>query len=272
MKRLNLVRLPLLLLFLSILTIISANAQVMSLKIPIGEASGIACLPNGQFLIVDDEEGVFFFDPQKTRVWPALSSQQYEFLDDLEGIAISTDQKSLYLLSENGGRIFVCDIVTNQQEIELKAPKLLGSLTKIGSVNNKGYEGISIINLAGKDHLLAAHQDKPVALAIFSLPGLEKITSCRLPGEFEDLLKNLSDLTVDLRNGHILLISAKSSRIVEVKAKIGKDIEELEIVSTTRISGNLSGKPEGICFDAYERLVVVTDASGDEGDFIRFDK
>jgi uncharacterized protein YjiK len=250
----------------------SASGQVMNFKIPIGEASGIACLPNGNFLIIDDEEGVFFFDPQKQKVWPALSSHQYESLDDLEGITISTDQKNVYLLSEDGGRIFVSNLASGTQGVQLQEPQLLGSLAMIGNEKNKGYEGICIIILDGKDHLLAVHQDKPMALAIFSLPDLKKVTMCKLPGDLEELQKNLSDVTVDLRNGHILLISAKSRRIVEVKARIDKDIEELEIVSTIRIDGNLSGKPEGLCFDAYERLVVVTDASGDEGDFIRFDK
>lgn len=246
-------------------------AQAFSTRIDIPEASAITCLPDGQFLIVDDEEGVYLFNPSSQKSSLILSAEQHKSLDDLEGITLATDGKTVYLLSEDGGRIFRSDLSIEKEVVTLGAPEALGSLAMLSNSGNKGYEGICIISLFGKDHLLAVHQEKPTALAIYSLPELKKITMCKLPDELSELLDNLSDVAIDQRNGHILLLSGKSGRLVEVKAKIGKDIEELEIVSSTNIRGNLAGKPEGLCFDAYERLVVVTDGGGEPSDFIRFD-
>ena len=247
------------------------SAEVFSEKIDIPEASGIVSLPNGDFLVVDDDQGIFLLS-RDLKEKLILGRDECNFLEDLEGITISTDRKSLYILSEVGGRVFRLPLQKTGSDFKIGKPEPLGSLLTLSERSNKGYEGICVISLNGQDHLLAVHQKDPVALAIFSLPELKRLTICRLPPELEQLLANLSDVTVDQRNGHILLLSAKSCRIVELRAKIRSSIEELEIVSNTKLRGQLSGKPEGICFDSMERLVIVTDGGGDPGNFIRFDR
>ncbi len=246
-----------------------AIAQTFSQNINIPEASAITSLSDGSFLVVDDDEGVYHLN-QKLEEKMVLSSNEFNFLDELEGICLSVDQKTVYLLSEDGGRIIKTQLKQSKDGLKLSSPEVLGSLASISNTRNKGYEGITTIILNGKEHLLAVHQEKPTALAIFSLPELDRITMCKIPDEISELLDNLSDVTVDQRNGHLLLLSGKSGRIVELQAKIGKDIEELEVVSSIKIKGNLNGKPEGICFDSEEKLVVVTDGGGDPSDFIRF--
>ncbi|MFZ5950916.1 MAG: SdiA-regulated domain-containing protein [Candidatus Rifleibacteriota bacterium] len=248
-----------------------AAAQTFNQNINIPEASAITSLNDGSFLVVDDEEGVYHLN-QKLEAKMLLSSSEFSFLDELEGICLSVDQKTVYLLSEDGGRIIKTQLQQSKDGMKLSRPEVLGSLASIGNTRNKGYEGITTIILNGKEHLLAVHQENPTALAIFSLPELNKITMCKIPDEISELLDNLSDVTIDHRNGHLLLLSGKSGRIVELKAQIDKDIEELEVVSSIKIKGRLNGKPEGICFDSEEKMVVVTDGGGDPSDFIRFEK
>ncbi|GAB4280730.1 MAG: hypothetical protein Kow0029_25490 [Candidatus Rifleibacteriota bacterium] len=246
-------------------TPLKAASEIVS--IPIEEASAITTLPDGSFIVVDDEKGIYHLD-SSYRAKLLVDAKSGEFLDDLEGVAISSDQKKLYFLSERRGQISCSDLKIEGNEVSLSAPMLLGTLPEITRKRNKGWEGICIINLNGIDHLLAVHQEEPKAIAILELPALKLFTMCELPLGLDEQLKNLSDVAVDRKTGHIYLLSGKSSRFIEVAAKITTRIEELDIVSSTKLKGDLNGKPEGITFNGRDQVVIVTDADEDEGDLI----
>ncbi|MGM0600417.1 MAG: SdiA-regulated domain-containing protein [Candidatus Rifleibacteriota bacterium] len=237
------------------------QAQIMFESIAVPEASGIVGLSDGQDIIVDDDIGVFFLD-RKMEAKLRLSAAKFDCLRDLEGVSLSSDKKNVYFLSEDGGIISRSLIEVKNGKFKLNDPEVLGSLRKLNNKKNKGYEGIAIFKIDNKDHLLAVHQEKPRALAIYSLPELKLTTMCKLPADLKQLLDNLSDVFVDADNGNILLLSGKSGRIVEVKAKIKKDIEELEIIQVINIKGAFNGRPEGICLNNRGQIVVVTDGSG----------
>ena len=241
---------------------LSLQAQIMVEEIAVPEASGIACLSDGHDIIVDDDIGVFLLN-RKLKAKLYLSAAEYDFLGELEGVTLSSDNRNVYFLSENGGIVSRSLIKVNEDnEFELQKPEVLGSLSQISLKANKGYEGIAILKIDDKDHLLAVHQEKPRALAIYSLPELKKVTMCKLPEELKKMLENLSDVAVDSNSGNILLLSGKSERIVEIKARIAKDIEEIEIIQVINIKGVFNGRPEGICFNHRGQIVLVTDGSG----------
>lgn len=243
------------------------QAKFFHQQINIMEASGIASLPDGSFLIVDDDEGVYLLDENFTARL-LLSTREFPELEDLEGITVSGD--TAYLLSEENGSIFTCRIEKDAKSVRLGSPQFLGRLENISTRSNKGYEGISMTKIAGKDYLIAVNQAQPAAIAIFSLPELKLHCKQHLPEDLIEYLPNLSDITVT-EKGHLLLLSGKSGRVVEVKATIDGSIETLEVIAVFKIGGNLSGKPEGVCVDTRGRLIVVTDGSGYQSDFIRFD-
>jgi hypothetical protein len=240
---------------------LSLQAQIMVENIAVPEASGIVGLSDGQDIIVDDDIGVFFLD-RKMEAKLHLSAAKFDSLQELEGVALSSDKKNVYFLSENGGIVSRSLIEVNNGKFRLNDPEVLGSLRQLGKDKNKGYEGIAIFQIDNKDHLLAVHQEKPRALAIYSLPELKLKTMCKLPADLKQLLENLSDVAFDVNNGNILLLSGKSGRIVEVKAKIKKDIEELEIIQVINIKGAFNSRPEGISLNNRGQIVVVTDGSG----------
>jgi uncharacterized protein YjiK len=247
---------------------IKLAAQSFSKSIDIVEASAITGLSSGSFIVVDDERGIFYLNPN-LEAELLLAAEQHSFLNDLEGVALSPDKKQIYFLSEKGGSISLAEISDSSGKIVLGTPQIIGNLPQIGEEPNKGWEGICTTVLDNRSILLAAHQEKPKAIAMFELPSLKLISMCKLPEELKNLLKNLSDICVDYRTGHILLLSGKSARVVEIKAKISDQIDEIDIISITNLKGNLSGRPEGLCFDSNERLVVVTDGAGEPGTFIR---
>lgn len=245
-----------------------ASPQPFSQTLSVPEASAIVGISNGHFFVVDDEKGIFHLN-RELQARLVLSAMDHKFLTDLEGISISSDQQFLYCLSEEGGKISKIRLRITENDVSLDEPKPLGNLPTIGETPNKGWEGICVLNFSGEDRLLAVHQEKPRAIGMFSLPALKQLSMCKLPEELKNLLKNLSDITIDNRNGHLLLLSGKSARIVELKATIDSEIRELEVISVTKLNGELRGKPEGICFDSKESLVVVTDGDGEASDFIR---
>lgn len=247
---------------------LSASAQAFNKTVSIVEASAITGLSDGRFLVVDDEEGIFLLNSDlEAKLF--VSAEGNDLLQDLEGITLSTDQKTVYCLSEKGGQISRLSLSQDKDSVKLGPVESLGNLPTIGETSNKGWEGICVILLGAKELLMAVHQEKPTAIGMFELPSLKQISICDLPTELKDLLKNLSDIAIDHRTGNLLLLSGKASRVIEVKATITNQIDELEIIKITKIKGEFAGKPEGICFDSQERLVIITDGAGDPGEFIR---
>ncbi len=83
------------------------------------------------------------------------------------------------------------------------------------------------------------------------------------------LLKNLSDVTINPENKHIFLLSGKSGMIVEISIDQGPGLSEISIVSTIKIQGNLTGRPEGLCFTPDGQIVFVTDGAGQPGNLVK---
>jgi uncharacterized protein YjiK len=252
-----------------VITLAQANAQVFRFNIDVPEASGIAAVNERLFLVVDDELGVFQLD-EKLIARLVISAETDQRLDDLEGICISDDRKTVFLLSEKGGKVFRAEISITNSSVDISRPAFINSLPEIGKKANKGWEGIAFKQVNEQDYLVAVHQEKPVAIGVFRLPELEKISLCLLPSELEKLLKNLSGVAVSPLTGNLFLLSGKSRRIVEIMTTLDKGMKEITIVSKTDIVGSLTGHPEGICFDSNGNIVVVTDGSSSSSDFLRF--
>lgn len=243
-----------------------SSPKIVSLEVT--EASGIAPLADGSFLVVDDDRGLFRVTPDG-RADLLLAAESEKNFGGLEGVCLSSDKRFLYCLSEAKGRIVRIPLQMKGRALKLGAVEKLGKLPTIGIEANKGWEGISIYLHQGRDLLVAVHQEHPRSVGLFELPTLEPIAMKELPGSFKKILENLSDVTIDQRNGHLWLLSGKSRRLVEIDFTPDQALTNFSILSQRELPLTSEERPEGVCFDAADRLVVVTDGSGKPGKLLR---
>jgi uncharacterized protein YjiK len=237
-------------------------------ELSVKEASGIAALPDGSFLVVDDDAGLYQVLPDGTADL-LLAAESKNNFGGLEGIALSTDRKFVYCLSERKGLVIRIPLKMEGKQIALGDIQKLGRLPEVGDVPNKGWEGICIVPNGSRDQLVAIHQASPKSVGLFDLPSLKPIAIKGLPSELKKLLDNLSDVTFDARTGNLFLLSGKSQCLVEIPFSPDESLSTFTIISRRDVPLSADERPEGVCFDLHDHLVVVTDGSGSPGKLLR---
>jgi len=233
--------------------------QRITLKIP--NASGIALLGTGLFLVVDDDDGIFTADAsgeaKLMREGTGTGS-----LHDLEGISIDVSRSLVLVVAEKGGSVQSIPLTQKAGSTALGTPESLGKLPSIGKEDNKGWEGISWVpaGALGPDELLlAVHERKPKRLGVFSYPGLETQALLELPQEAKDALRDLSDIAFDPETRRIWILSDESRCLVALVLKgLGGETVSLDVAGIFPLKVGKREKPEGVCVDA-DRLWLVTD-------------
>ncbi len=212
------------------------------------EASAVAPLGEGRFLVVDDEAGIFrcaiASDPVALEAGAGLS--------DLEGICVGARGRSAFVLAERDGSVWRYAL----EDDALHAGDRLGRLSRIGKKKNAGWEGIAFHPERGE--LVAVHQAKPRRVGFFDVESLEERATLRLPKAARKALDDLNDVTVHPRSGHLLVLSGKENAIAELAV----EGEELELVCVYTLDADEGDIPEGITFDDEGRLFVCTDGEG----------
>lgn len=186
----------------------------------IQEASGVAAYDAQRFLVIDDEKGLFLHSLSgESRA--LLKAKDHKELSGLEGVTLSEDKQTAYIVSEDSRRIYSTHLSEDNGVLEASQLKELGRLPKLGKEGNKSWEGIEILpgrfTVDGRDKMIAVHEGSPRRIAIFSLPELEEEVIMSLPKILDDQLRDLSDLAVCPNTGHIFLLSDESSRIAELE-------------------------------------------------------
>jgi uncharacterized protein YjiK len=175
-------------------------------------------------------------------------------LGDLEGLAVDEKQTMLWALSEENGAVFAISLDTKSPR-----PTIIGHLPRPGTMKNKGFEGLAFLparfSPSGRASLVAVHEDKPRSVGVFVLPDLEQTHDLTLPDEAKELLKDLSDVTVDPVTGQLLLLSDRSQRVVLARIA-GK---QLTVSASHDLALGRDEKPEGLDFASPSLLLVVTD-------------
>jgi len=219
------------------------------------EASGVAPLGDGKFLVIDDEAGVFFC---RQGVGP-VPLEAGRALSDLEGICMAEDGVTVYLLVERDGSVWRYQ----WQQDRLVGPHRMGKLPALSGKKNQGWEGIAFApagTVSDRELLVTAHQVGPRRIGLFCSKTLEQRALLRLPKSARKALGELNDLTIDLPGGegHMLILSGKAGRIAE----LAFDGQRLELVRVYRIETAKNDVPEGIAMAGPGRVWVVTDGEG----------
>lgn len=229
------------------------RARVVSER-PLGvqEASGVAVLGDGVFLVVDDEKGVFRCDDDGATPLEAAKG-----LKDLEGICVSSDGAWVYILAERDGSVWRC-AVDGQQ---LGAATRLGALPRLNKEKNQGWEGISYLAegfFGASAELVAVHQTGPRRVGFFAVDTLEPRALLRLPKRARDCLGDLNDVTVLPGSRHIVVVSGKKGVLAELACVDGK----LRLRRQYALAHSKHDVPEGLAAAGERRLWVVTDGEG----------
>lgn len=230
-------------------------------KLSVKSASAIAPLGDGLALVVDDDAGIFLADPAGgARL--LRGREDAKGLGDLEGLCLSADGATAYAVSEKKGQVFALAVQRDGRAVSLGEPELLGRVERLGDNKKRGWEGAAFLpagELEGHgDCLLVVHEDEPMAMGIYALPGLDEVAITPLDGPFAERMGDAADVAVCPVTGHVFLLSDESQRIVE--ARLYPD-GSLALLGSFDLDLHPDEKPEGIAFESGDRLVLVTDDS-----------
>ncbi len=238
----------------------SARLKLLeSTTLGVKSASAIAPLGGGLALVVDDDEGIFLADAAGGATL-LRGRDDAKGLGDLEGLCLSDDGSTAFAVSEKKGQVFALAVERGGKTASLGEPELLGRVERPGDDKKRGWEGAAYLPtgaLPGQGACLAlVHEDKPMALGIFTLPALDEVALIPLEGRFAEWMGDASDVTVCPATGNLFLLSDQSRRIVEARLGPGPTLDPLGMFD---LDLSPDEKPEGIAFESDTRLVVVTD-------------
>lgn len=229
--------------------------------LPLKDLSGVVALADGTLLFAQDDEGVYR--------WRADSGcellrgkEDHAALRDIESLAYDEATKRLYTVSEEEGVLLEFDVLEGA-ETTLSPPRERGRLERLGLEENKGWEGLAVLparfRADGVTRLIAAYEKAPKAIAVFSLPGVERIAKVELDGELDHVLGDLSDVAVCPDTGRLMLLSDASETLAEVE--LSADDSALRLISHIELPVADHSKPEGVAVTSDRQLLIVTDAT-----------
>lgn len=253
-------------------TVAPAHLQrVHDVKLDVDNASGIAALGDGRFIVVDDEKGIYLAD-KKGHSDKLVSSKKDHALTDLEGVCLSPDGESILSLSERSGTLMRFSLKHKKHgKIKLTDGEIVGQLPKISRVHNKGWEGLTVLpgrfTPDGQPRLLAVSERSPRRLGVFSYPDLQQESLLKIPKDAKKQLSDMSDIAVCPQTGRVFVLSDESQSLVEFELNLRQqnapgallDTSELKMIGAHKLDFKREEKTEGLSFDGAGRLYIATD-------------
>jgi len=250
----------------------------------IDEQSGFTFVsPEVGFLAVDDETSTVWQVGLPTTIAGsklAVNALREDdgTLTDLEGAAYDAEAGALFVVSESTSEVSKMSVDVLGGGLTLGAPETVGELPKLGTNENKGWEGIAMwpSNVApdGHKHLLAVNEGSPRMIALVSPETFEIEAEMPMPPSLADEPEDISDIAADPETGRVFLLSDASCAIYELdldrRAKIvlgGAPVIEWAPALVQKIElpelkkGRARLQPEGLAFDHQGDLWVL--AEGD---------
>lgn len=237
-----------------------------SLKTGMTEASDVAALPGGRFIVVGDKKDsavIVGADGKRTELdLPGLKNG----MSQLEGVTYDPVRHHLFVSREESR-----ELLRYEWDASKKAAPVLEKTISLdgGGPSNKGVEGIAYVpgevSPTGQPQLLLAKEGKPRELSMIGDGGKGKPLPVKLEREVLAVCRDFSAVTVDPKTGHMFLSSDESATVAQIKLVrdgdkiIGKLVQSFPLRDE---KGKTLDRVEGLSFNEKGDLFVLTENDG----------
>ncbi len=234
-----------------------------SSKVDVKEASDVAAIPGGGFIVVGDRsDSAEYITPEGDSVRFKLDGIKKR-QSGLEAVAYDPIRKNLFVASEEKQELY-----RYQMKFDGKKPPeaTLQATTsyELEGRENKGVEGLAYLpgdaSPTGRPQLIMAKEGDPKMLLLLDDKGEGKPREIELDHTIKDACKDFSAVAVDPVSGHIFITSDASSLLAEVRLKRKGDAVVAELIQALPLRDSHK-KPlervEGATFDSKGNLYIL---------------
>lgn len=231
------------------------------------EASDVAALPGGRFIVVGDRSNAAVLVDGKGKKAALELPGLKDGKSQLEGVAYDPNRHHLFVAREEARELvrYEWDALDKKASaVEEKRFDL-----PLDGPRNKGVEGLSYVpgevSPTGQPQLLLAREGKPRELLMLGDGGKGKPLPVRLEKEVYSACHDFSALAVDPKTGHLFISSDESATVVQVKLVrdgdklIGKMVQAFPLRDE---QGKPMARVEGLAFNERGDLFVLTENDG----------
>ena len=237
-----------------------------SLKTGMTEASDVAALPGGRFVVVGDKKDSVVIvgkDGKRSSLeLPGLKNGNSQ----LEGVTYDPVRHHLFVSREESR-----ELLRYEWDPDKKTAPVLEKRfdLDLGGPSNKGVEGLAYVpgevSPTGQPQLLLAKEGKPQELSLIGDGGKGKPLAVKLEREVLAVCRDFSAVTVDPKTGHLFLSSDESATVAQIKLVRDGDKVLGKLVQSFPLRDE-KGKPldrvEGLSFNEQGDLFVLTENDG----------
>lgn len=238
-----------------------------TLKTGMPEASDVAALPGGRFIVVGDRrDSACIIDASGKRErleLPGLKNGKSQ----LEGVTYDPVRHHLFVSREESRELLRYEWDATRKGA---APVLEKTVElPAGGPANKGVEGLTYLPQAvsptGEPQLLLAREGKPRELSLIGDGGKGKPLPIKLEKEVLAVCRDFSAATVDPKTGHLFVSSDESAAVAQVRLVRDGDKVVGKLVQAIALR-DAQDKPltrvEGLSFNERGDLFVLTENDG----------
>lgn len=233
-------------------------------KTSVKEASDVAALPNGSFIVVSDTKDSLYVVDSKGKQHQ-LHLEGLKGASELEGVTYDPVKGHLFVAREESHELFRYSWkggtdtpkLEKKLDVDLKGPE------------NKGIEGLAYLpeelSVTGQPQLLAVKEGKPRQLLMFADNGKGKPLEVELEKQVKDVMADFSAVAVDPKTGHIYLASDESSTIAQLRlVRDGHKVRALlvQVLPLRDENGKPLARIEGLTFNPRGDAFVLTENDG----------
>jgi uncharacterized protein YjiK len=240
-----------------------------SLKTGMTEASDVAALPGGRFIVVGDKkDSAVIVDAQGKRTnldLPGLKNGKSQ----LEGVTYDPVRHHLFVSREEAR-----ELLRYEWDASKKTAPVLEKTISLEGIqgegpSNKGVEGIAWVpgevSPTGQPQLVLAKEGSPRELSMIGDGGKGKPLPIKLEREVLAVCRDFSAVTVDPKTGHLFISSDESATVAQIKLVrdgnkvIGKLVQSFPLRDE---KGKSLERVEGLSFNDKGDLFVLTENDG----------
>lgn len=238
-----------------------------SLETGMKEASDVAALPGGRFVVVGDRANTAVLIDAKGKKasldLPGLKNGRSQ----LEGVAYDPVRNHLFVAREEARELVRYEwdaLDKTSKAVEEKRFDLPDE-----GPRNKGVEGLAYIpediSPTGQPQLLLANEGNPRKLLMLGDGGKGKPLPVKLEREVYSACHDFSAMAIDPVTGHLFISSDESATVVQVKLArdgdkiVGKLVQAFPIRDE---KGKAMERVEGLAFNEKGDLFVLTENDG----------